>query len=176
MGRMRIAITILALAVAVPAADAEGASASGRHVALAEGGAFQYGVAAYQRILRPKGFVWDPEVEANVTGRGETIEGETLDATCHVRRGAVTGICTIDYWLSEARPGLSPASVFCPQKVRARNLGRQGSLAAARRHHEFVPRGTRIHGANAYSYHGYAITCDPEGPQRSEVVYAGDPE
>jgi hypothetical protein len=146
----------------------------------AKGGAFQYGISTFRRVLMPKGFSWDPEVDGEIPGsqRGETIEGETLEAGCHIARRAALGTCTLEYWLVKTPPPAMPPAAFCVQKLRVRNLARRGALKTARRRHEFLAltAGERIREGNAYSYHGYAITCDLQAPQRREVVYGGDRE
>jgi hypothetical protein len=138
---------------------------------LAKGGAFQYAIARFQATLLPSGFRWTDEAVAEPTGRGETIEGEQLDAHCSVKRNAEFGSCTVTYFLTtESRNPLIP----CTQKIRARNLAPRGALRTARRRGEFIPSETRIHGGNAYSYLGYAISCVFQDPKHTEVVYPGD--
>lgn len=139
---------------------------------LAKGGAFQYAVSTFEAVLLPQGFSWNPEAHAEPTGRGETVDGEQLDVRCRVERDAAFGACTIDYFLTEHTG--KPAGILCVQKIRARNLARRGALREARRRHEFIPSETRIRSGNAYSYHGYAITCTPQDSSRAEVVYQGD--
>ncbi len=159
-------LIVIGAAIAVPAASAS------PKAQLAKGGAFQYGVSTFLTVLRPIGFAWDPEGDAEPTGRGETVAGEQLDVRCRVERNAAFGTCTIDYLLTKDT-GV-PALISCAQRVRARNLAPHGALRTAKRHGEFIPRETRVHGGNAYSYHGYAIACAVQDPERTEIVYPGD--
>jgi hypothetical protein len=69
-------------------------------------------------------------VEGEIPGsqRSETIEGETLEAGCHVKPGAALGTCTLEYWLTQTTPPDRPPPAFCVQNLRVRNLARKGAL------------------------------------------------
>jgi hypothetical protein len=164
VARLRIICLSLAVLVVVPAA-AFGAPN------LTELGAFVYGRALFVRVIHPQGYA--------VRGsQGSTTESELVgfSTTCTIPE-TPTETCTLYYENLLATYPLPPGEVAngerfasCTQTIRIRDLGRPGALAKAREDQEFIGREPGL--AIPYSYHGYAVVCEPG----LITVYAGDPE